>query len=284
MKDMLFIYNNGNAVEIKEKDFNFELAMEGYITDNPNLLSNEHIGLTAPEVKDVEMTIASKKRIDILLQYANDSMAVVELKNVPVNDAALNQLDEYLHILNNQGEEDYSPLIGILVGPEFEDQVLKRIENDKTLYSPIFAVELLRYFDNGKWFVFTKWHIPQAWNKKSKDYTKYILNGGTNLLGKGRLVFEVIKDYLTNNPSTTFADLRETFPDTLRTTNSTKVKNHVVELEAKVSQEDRYSRYFKETLPCVDGDVVVSSQWGLGNISRFIEKAKNLGYSIREVK
>ena len=37
MKESLFIYSkNGEMVELKSKQFIFELAMEGYIVDNSN--------------------------------------------------------------------------------------------------------------------------------------------------------------------------------------------------------------------------------------------------------
>lgn len=286
MKESLFIYSkNGEMVEVKTKQFIFELAMEGYIVDNPNLLSNITLGLINPEIKDTEMVLPNATRTDIILQYDNDMMAVVELKNVSVNDAALTQLDGYLKTLFTKKEEDVSQWIGILVGSEVEDAVLRRIETDKTLNAPIFVVELNRYFDNGNWFIFTKWHIPSYWNKTSKDYTKYVLNHVAGPLGKGRLVHEVIKDYIAKHPGITFGDLQRVFPDSLRTQSTKKVKNHVVALEENVYAEDRYARYFKETLPCADGNVVVSSQWGIGNINNFIEHARRkLGYSIDEVK
>jgi len=285
MKESLFIYSkNGEMVEVKSKPFIFELAMEGYIVDNSNLLSNETLGLINPEIKDAEKVLPNATRTDIILQYDNDMMAVVELKNVPVNDAALTQLDGYLKTLISKKEEDVSQWIGILVGSEVEDAVLRRIETDKTLTAPIFVVELNRYFDNGNWFIFAKWHIPSYWNKNSKDYTKYILNKSAEPLGKGRLVYEVIKDYIANNPGITFNDLKLKFPDSLRTQTNKKVKNHVVALEKEVEPTDRYARYFKEAIPCIDGDVIVSSQWGIGNIKNFIEHARILGYSINVVK
>lgn len=285
MKESLFIYSkNGEMVEVKTKPFIFELAMEGYIVDNSNLLSNDALGLTNPEIKDTEKILSNATRTDIIVQYDNDMMAVVELKNVSVNDAALTQLDGYLKTLISKKEEDVSQWTGILVGPEVEDAVLRRIKTDKTLSAPIFVVELNRYFDNGNWFNFTKWHIPSYWNKTSKDYTKYVLNHVAGPLGKGRLVHEVIKDYIAKHPGITFDDLQRVFPDSLRTQTTKKVKNHVVALEEDVDVEDRYARYFKEALLCADGNVVVSSQWGIGNINNFIERAKELGYSINEVK
>lgn len=279
MKEQLFVYKNGDAVEVKTKSFCFELAMEGYISDNPNVLSNGTLDLMNPEVEEYEKMIASNKRIDLLLRYANDTKAVVELKNVPVKNDALNQLDDYLNIFRRQQSED-EPVIGLLVGPEIENDVLKRIEADQTLFNPIFGVELQRYFDDGRWLVFTRWYIPQTWNKNKRDYTKYVLNNGHHLLGKGRLVYEVIKDYLSKNPRRTIGELQSAFPGTLRSTTSGITQLQVVEDETKVKPQDRFVRYFKDSLPCADGDIVVSSQWGKGNIDAFISHARNMGYSI----
>lgn len=283
MKEQLLIYKNGNAVEVKDKPFCFELAMEGYISDNPNLLSNEQLNLKDPEVQGVEVAIAPTKRIDLILKYANDTVAVVELKNVPVKDVALDQLDDYLKTIRRQNQDDDTQLIGLLVGPEIEDQVLRRIETDQTLHFPIFGVELQRFFDDGQWFVFTRWYIPQSWNKAKKDYTKYVFNNNQSPLGKGRLVYEVVKDYLNNHPETTIKKLQNTFPGTLRSNGLGNTQLQVVEDETIVKEEDRYARYFKDSLHCVDGDVVVSSQWGRGNINAFIDHARKMGYKITAI-
>lgn len=90
--EKMFIYDNGELAEVQAKSFIFELAMEGYIVDNPVLLSNECLDLKDPEVKSVEEPLDSKHRIDVQIQYANDTTAVVELKNVPVDTKALQQL------------------------------------------------------------------------------------------------------------------------------------------------------------------------------------------------
>ena len=287
MTEMLFVYKNGEAVAIQPKQFCFELAMEGYIADNPNILTNNQLDLKEPEVKGLEIPIDSKNRIDIKMRYANDTTAIVELKNFPVADGALQQLLNYLKAMRQKmakenGEDaDNLQLVGILVGPEFDDEVIKKIESGGQKQDVVYGVELQRYFDDGNWYVFTRWYAPKS---KKKDYTKYVLNGHTNEpLGKGRLVYEVIKDYLNQNSGIGFAQLKKAFPDSLRNKNHRSAKNHVVEMESSVRQENRFARYFKEPLICTSGAVVVSSQWGIGNITPFIERAKQMGYTIEEV-
>ncbi len=289
MKQNLFLFKNGEATPIQLKPFIFELAMEGYLADNPAILSNVELGLEDPEVMEVEEQIDSDNRIDMLLRYTNDSIAVVELKKGIVNDKALQQLIRYLQIekveQQNQAEGDEdSPLIGILVGMEIDENVIQKIEgNNSPQGFLIYGVELQRYYDEGNWYVFTNWYAPKSVIGK-KDYTKYILNKKKErLLGKGRLVYEVVKDYMATHPGITFADVQKVFPDSLRNAKSSVVKHHVVELEGNVEPKDRYARYFKEPLSCVDGNLVVSSQWGIGNIKPFIDYAKTIGYSIEEV-
>ena len=283
------IFKNGQATSAQVKPFIFELAMEGYLTDNPTILSNPILRLDGPEVMAVEENITKGHRIDILLRYANDSIAVVELKNVPVDDKALQQLTNYLQIKRNnlrkeaEGDEDTS-LIGILVGPEIDETVIQKITNNSLLQGfLIYGMELQRYYDEGNWYAVTNWYAPKSEIGK-RDYTKYILNNTNTLLGKGRLVYEVVKDYLANNVGISFVDLKKVFPDSLRNVKTSKAKLHVVELEDKVDKEVRFVRYFKEPLMCADGEVVVSSQWGIGNIKPFIDHVISLGYTIKEVK
>lgn len=290
MEKSLLVFKNGQVTSTQQKPFLFELAMEGYIADYPAILSNAKLGLEEPEVMDVEEKIATNCRIDILMRYTNDAIAVVELKNVLVDDKALQQLIKYLQIKQEElkkkaeGDEDTS-LIGILVGPEIDNAVKQNIEANGSLQGfLIYGVELQRYYDEGSWYIVTNWYAPKPILGK-KDHTKYILNGNKDmLLGKGRLVYKVIEDYMAKNYGVSFADLQKIFPDTLRKVKSIKVKHHVVELEVNVDPQDRYARYFRTPLICSDGNVVVSSQWGIGNIASFIEHSKTLGYIIEEVK
>ena len=46
MQELLFVYKNGEAVALRPKPFCFELAMEGYIADNPQILSNYQLDLS----------------------------------------------------------------------------------------------------------------------------------------------------------------------------------------------------------------------------------------------
>lgn len=137
------------------------------------------LGLERSRGKEsVEEPLDSKHRIDVQIQYANDTTAIVELKNVPVDTKALQQLLDYLKAKRqkmakeNQEEAENIQLIGILVGSEFDEQVIKKIESNALKPETVYAVELQRYCNNGNWYVFTKWYGAKA----KRDYTKYQLD------------------------------------------------------------------------------------------------------------
>ena len=118
----------------------------------------------------------------------------------------------------------------------------------------------------------------------NKDYSKYLFRCKT--LGKGKLVLEVVKAYVTDNPTVTFDELLKVFPDNLQGSKG------VVRLFAKVSNEDKgiggTKRYYindKEKIVLTSGEeVVVSDQWGAGNIGNFIDNAiNNLNYDIQKL-
>ena len=112
----------------------------------------------------------------------------------------------------------------------------------------------------------------------SRDNTKYVFEKET--YGKGKLVVACLKKIIELNPSTTFAHLKELFPDTL-------MKRFGVFEEIKKAKEisgtrDRY--FFKEedVIKLADKKVVICSQWTAGLIAEFIKTAKTNGFKIKE--
>ena len=113
----------------------------------------------------------------------------------------------------------------------------------------------------------------------TRDFSRYAFLGTE--YGKGRLVQAVVAAYLKDNPETTYEKLAEIFPRPLQGSLGvfTNFADHAQRL-----QLDPIARYFgssDEILKTGDGqEVVVCSQWGRGNIDRFIEWAKRLGFNI----
>ena len=118
----------------------------------------------------------------------------------------------------------------------------------------------------------------------NRDYSKYMFEGKT--YGKGKLVLAVVQKYVADNPTVTFEDLQKTFPDMLQGSKG------VVRLFDSVSPEDRgengaIKRYYvnnDEIIKLNGLKVLVSDQWGAGNVEKFIENAvNNLNFDIQKV-
>ena len=107
------------------------------------------------------------------------------------------------------------------------------------------------------------------------DYSKYYFEG--QLYGKNKLVLAVVSAYVRNNPGVTYLTLKTIFHDNLQ--GSTGVIATPSEARAKRKDpEKRFFTHFPVTL--VDGPIWVCTQWGIGNIDKFIKKADALGYKI----
>jgi hypothetical protein len=91
------------------------------------------------------------------------------------------------------------------------------------------------------------------------DYTKYIFNGKTNL-PKNRLVLEVVKKYVEDNPNISLIELQIIFNRQLQG------GMEVVEKKQNLSG-DKLQRYFKknnEIISLSNGEkIVVTTQWFL---------------------
>lgn len=111
-----------------------------------------------------------------------------------------------------------------------------------------------------------------------RDTTKYNFKGYKNL-GKGRLVLTVVKDYVENHPDIPFDELASVFPPTLQNKNSRYgVFAKVDEIEEK--HQVRYFMKENDILKLSDTNVAVCTQWGIDNITPFIDACKSLGLEI----
>jgi hypothetical protein len=116
--------------------------------------------------------------------------------------------------------------------------------------------------------------------KSSKDYTRYLFQG--NSFNKRKLVLAVIQSWVSENKPSSLSELLQAFPQEIR-----KGGLFVLEQEAKeIYKRQGIYRHFLG-----DGEVLVfsdstqyaiSNQWGKGNIEKFVNQSKNLGYGIEE--
>ena len=114
--------------------------------------------------------------------------------------------------------------------------------------------------------------------KQGYDKTKYSINGGA-FLGKRRFVHQLVKLYVEQHPSATFAELEQVFKSKLQ--GSYGVIRTVDYIREKGVEEYRYLMKSNEVLHSSDGmTFAVCSQWGKGNTPRMVELAKKQGYNI----
>jgi hypothetical protein len=117
--------------------------------------------------------------------------------------------------------------------------------------------------------------------QSSRDKTKYLFN--EKKLGKGKLVLEVVTEYLRQNPNSTFQDLIKKFPSDLQ--GSTGVINTLEFVIEKYANSSKQRHFMKESEILTSSDnieFVVSTEWGIGNINNILELAKSENYEIEE--
>lgn len=103
-----------------------------------------------------------------------------------------------------------------------------------------------------------------------KDYSRYRLDGGEERFSKRGIVEAVVTSYLNKHPRTTLQEFSEKFPGAL----------HAGGFSRPATGNYNKSRYY-EPMTLSDGSkIIVSNQWGIGNIDQFLENAKKLGFQI----
>lgn len=109
-----------------------------------------------------------------------------------------------------------------------------------------------------------------------RDISRYSIDG-QNFQPKNKTVLAVVRNYVSNHPVVTLADLQNRFPRDLQGTYET--------CENKLNIPSNLKRNFffapDEIITLDDGtDIVVCNQWGLPAFERFREAARKLDYKI----
>lgn len=115
-----------------------------------------------------------------------------------------------------------------------------------------------------------------------KDNSKYLFNGEE--YPKGRLVLAVVKNFININQPT-LDQLREAFPKPLQGSIGVFCTEQEY-LARKENSNDQKERFFtkQDEKLCVDGqNILVCTEWGVGNIESLIKQARNLGLVIDAV-
>lgn len=114
--------------------------------------------------------------------------------------------------------------------------------------------------------------------KRVYDHTGYSLEGG-EFMGKNKFVYAVVSTYVRQHPEATFTDIERAFPPELQGSFG------VVQTMDYIKERNfKGRRYFKEpefVLKSSDGiSFAVSTEWGKGNIGRFLKAVRQLGYHV----
>jgi hypothetical protein len=116
--------------------------------------------------------------------------------------------------------------------------------------------------------------------KSSKDYTRYIFQGdGYN---KRKLVLAVIQHWIAKNKPNNLTALLIAFPQEIR---SGEMFVPVHDAQLIYSRQGIYRHFLgeNEIIDFPDStQYAISNQWGKGNIEKFINQAKKVGFEIEE--
>ncbi len=291
----LFSHFTANDVQLEPFPFKRELSMEAYLIENEGVLSLDQDTFSNVEIVVDELHVTEGRadkdtngRIDILATYSQEYIAIIELKLGELTDKSLSQLEDYL-LQKDKISEQYPDIldpsvgtpkwIGVLVGSSIEPGLALKLTNKYVTDSgvPIAALTLQRYRSkNGCIYVTTNTYFKGS---DSKDNSKYMYDG--MLLGKGKLVLEVLKKHVERNPNLAYLQLEEAFPKSCQ--GSLGVFATVEKANSIVEQKFRGRHYLKpdELIKLSDGSIAVCTQWGIGNISKFITAAEKHGHVIK---
>lgn len=274
MKKRIFNIQNHSCSQLQENPFLFEIAMEEYVIEHPEILwlSDD---LSSPSVIGHEIA-KERKRYDIVAQYG-DTTAVVEAKKGVLDKAALEQLLMYLELDNGLEEPFEGNVIGILLGTSINSEIIQQVEKSTNLY----AIVLSRFDAGNLESISTTIYEPKTSNRDLTKYTLTDLQGNTiRNLGKGTLVYEIIRSYIEENPQINLPDLQKEFPKS-SVGRRAKSSQEIVRRNDLSEDDNLYIRYFKKPLVCADGEFLVSNQWGIRNIQPMIDIAIKIGMTIK---
>ena len=183
-------------------------------------------------------------------------------------------ISEYLLSLRKPSKENKGQTMAT---GQLEKELLKEFwEEHQALLNPAFGVLKEIAIEDGDEEAAKTFGNMQ---KESKDLTKYSFNGKYNL-SKGKLVLEVVRQYVIEHPDATFQELEQEFYSILR-------KHVVATLEDAIARniKDNKKRYFvnkNDVITLADGtEISVYSGWSAGgNFENIFEFAKIHNYII----
>jgi len=169
------------SIELKEFKFRWELNMEAFLIENPQLLETEEysevkIIRNQLPIKSGRKSKGSDGRIDLLANISNKYLSIIELKNSTINKNHLQQLEDYLSEFSKEKEKyirklksEYNisgdELLGIIVGTDIEPDIILKLNKGYIFNKiPIIGITINRYYssiDNKEVFVLAETYAPR---------------------------------------------------------------------------------------------------------------------------
>ncbi len=286
-----------NEEQLENFPFKRELSMEAYLVENQGVLGLDDDIFSGADVEIIQEELTLKQgrssketdgRIDVLITYSQEYIGIVELKLGELGSIHLKQLEDYLlqkeqiltqypDILSSDSTSE-TKWIGVLVGDSINSELAEKISNGYITESgvQIAALTIQRFRSTkGNVYVTTDTYFKNS--PSSKDTSKYKFEG--KVLGKGRLVLEVMKQHVENNPNLTFSELEKQFPRRLQGSKGVFCTDDEAN---ETYARDRRRHFIKpdELITLSDATIAVSSQWGIRNIGKFISVAEKYGHKI----
>ena len=285
-----------NEEALERFDFRRELSMESYLVENPSILSLDNDSYSDVSIVQEELTLKQGRssrdtdgRIDLLITYSNETIGIVELKLGEINEQHLTQLKDYLLQKDQIFEKDLPDIIdlaaspdpkwiGVIVGSSISPGLAEKISSGYTINGIPVAALTIQRFKSALGNIYVSTNVYYKPSANGRDNTKYRF--GNKNYGKGRLVQAVVKQYCEDNPDTSFAHLVNVFPNNLQgTLGVISSKSLADEIQTSTG---RARHFIKPTdvIEIKDETIAVCSQWGIGNIDKFISRATKLGYDV----
>ncbi len=290
----IFRQITANNITLKEYPFWKELAMEAYLLENEEILKLDKENFNDVTILDAEIALKQGRktgdgRIDILTKYSGEYLGIVEIKLNEINDLSLSQLEDYINqkdqiikINPDYWTEPTNPKwVGILVGGNISNSLRDKLSEGYEYNGVPIAGMTIKRFKSPSNEIYVISDTFFRFKYLSKDYSKFIFNGSE--YNKGRLVNAVIKSYIENNPTMTYAELKTKFPD--------KIQGGFGVFDTKFNAEDIYQRWGhkrhyinpNEEIKLSDETIATCTQWNPENIKQFLNQANALGLKI-EIK
>ena len=118
-------------------------------------------------------------------------------------------------------------------------------------------------------------------NKKQRDNTKYSINGG-KFLCKNRFVYQIVKMYVAEHPTKSFAEIEQVFKPEYQGTNRGVIRT--IDYISSKGYKDAERRFFMDEdeilYDSCGVSFVVCTQWKIDNVINVVNLARRLGYDV----